>query len=215
MTHRTAPDGADVDPEQLVGRPLQARGRHQVRRILAAARRVLEARGHGATTTNHVASEAGISPGSLYQYFDNLDAILDGVAAQYLMEYEAVAASIPNLSSDAELDDTVDNVVDPLLAFNLANPSLSRLLADSAAAGRLASSHARLNARIRAHLNDALRAALPDEADADVVVDMSTAIFKATLPHVLDTDGDEREAWITELKRALRAYLAAQPRTGA
>ncbi len=63
--------------------PRQARSRVTVRRILDAASGVLQERGYDGFTTNRIAEAAGISPGSLYQYFPNKDAILNAMVAEY------------------------------------------------------------------------------------------------------------------------------------
>lgn len=47
-----------------------------VERILSAAARVLEDSGYQDASTNRIAREAGISPGSLYQYYPDKDAIV-------------------------------------------------------------------------------------------------------------------------------------------
>jgi AcrR family transcriptional regulator len=56
--------------------PQQARAVDTQARILDAARRVFATHGYAAGTTNRIAEEAGLSVGSLYQYFPNKDAIL-------------------------------------------------------------------------------------------------------------------------------------------
>src|SRR5262250_3813203 len=56
--------------------PSQARSAWTVDLILEAAAQVLEARGEDALTTKTVAERAGVSIGTLYQYFPNRDAIL-------------------------------------------------------------------------------------------------------------------------------------------
>ncbi len=56
--------------------PRQPRGHETQARILDAARRVFATHGYAAGTTNRIAAEAGLSIGSLYQYFPNKDAIL-------------------------------------------------------------------------------------------------------------------------------------------
>lgn len=66
--------------------PSQQRSRQTVERILDAAARLLDERGYAATTTNHVAELAGVSIGSLYQYFPNKDALLVALAEQHLEE---------------------------------------------------------------------------------------------------------------------------------
>ena len=60
--------------------PSQARSAWTVDLILQAAAQVLEARGEDALTTKTVAERAGVSIGTLYQYFPNRDAILLALA---------------------------------------------------------------------------------------------------------------------------------------
>lgn len=57
-------------------RPVQQRSRFTVDQILEAAARVFAERGYAGATTNHIAERAGVSIGSLYQYFPNKDTIL-------------------------------------------------------------------------------------------------------------------------------------------
>jgi AcrR family transcriptional regulator len=63
--------------------PQQERSRLMVERIVAAGRTVLIERGFDGATTNRIAEAAGISPGSLYQYFPDKEAILAEVVDRY------------------------------------------------------------------------------------------------------------------------------------
>ncbi|MBL7494763.1 TetR/AcrR family transcriptional regulator [Frankia sp. CNm7] len=69
-------------------RPAQDRSRLTVEAILEAGAQLLAARGYSATTTNHVAERAGVSIGSLYQYFPNKDALVVALAEQHLDQVE-------------------------------------------------------------------------------------------------------------------------------
>ncbi len=82
-------------------RPRQRRSEETVARILDAAARIFDERGYRATTTNHVAEEAGVSVGSLYQYFPNKDALLTGLTERHLED-----ALPPMLELGAWLDRT-------------------------------------------------------------------------------------------------------------
>ena len=62
--------------------PVQARSQATVDTILDAAARVLVRDGYGAFTTNRVAARAGVSVGSLYQYFPNKEALLAKLKAR-------------------------------------------------------------------------------------------------------------------------------------
>lgn len=61
-------------------RPRQNRSLYKVELIFEAALRLLEAEGLGGLTTNAIAAAAGVSIGTLYQYFPNKAAILDALA---------------------------------------------------------------------------------------------------------------------------------------
>lgn len=54
-----------------------------VARILDGAEQVLISDGYDGASTNRIADAAGISPGSLYQYFENKDAIVAAVIDRY------------------------------------------------------------------------------------------------------------------------------------
>lgn len=71
-------------------RPRQARSRQMVDALLQAAAEVVAEQGLAHTTTNHVAERAGVSIGSLYQYFESKDALIEALMAQ--QESELVAA---------------------------------------------------------------------------------------------------------------------------
>jgi AcrR family transcriptional regulator len=64
-------------------RPVQTRSKQTVERILDAAAHVFGERGY-AGTTNHVAERAGVSIGSLYQYFPDKDALLVALHDRHL-----------------------------------------------------------------------------------------------------------------------------------
>ena len=59
--------------------PQQSRSRVTVSTILDAAVRVLDQEGADAATTTRIAEVAGVSVGTLYQYFGNRDSILDAL----------------------------------------------------------------------------------------------------------------------------------------
>ena len=59
----------------------QKRGLFRVEEILAAAGTLFAERGYDNVTTNMIAARAGVSPGSLYQFFPNKEAIAQAFAA--------------------------------------------------------------------------------------------------------------------------------------
>ena len=74
--------------------PKQARSRQLVADLLAAAGRVLARGGAHRFTAARVAEEAGVSVGSLYQYFPNKEAILFRLQAEEWQETGGLLAGI-------------------------------------------------------------------------------------------------------------------------
>ena len=64
--------------------PRQARSLYKVELMLEAALQLLEQGEIGALTTNAVAAKAGVSIGTLYQYFGDKQALLDALVAREL-----------------------------------------------------------------------------------------------------------------------------------
>src|SRR3954447_10769421 len=69
--------------------PRQDRSRATVDAILEAAARVLVKQGFERTTTNRVAEAAGVSVGSLYQYFPSQEALVAALVAGHVLERSA------------------------------------------------------------------------------------------------------------------------------
>ena len=73
-------------------KPSQARSRRAVDAIIEASAQVLERRGYQGATTNRIAERAGVSVGTLYQYFNNKDdifnALIEREAAIFLRAIE-------------------------------------------------------------------------------------------------------------------------------
>ncbi|HVL00200.1 MAG TPA: TetR/AcrR family transcriptional regulator [Dongiaceae bacterium] len=62
--------------------PQQKRSREMVSRLLEATGATIAERGLDNTTTNHIAERAGVSIGSLYQYFPDKDALVEALLVQ-------------------------------------------------------------------------------------------------------------------------------------
>lgn len=91
----------DVTPRK---RPRQQRAREMERAILGAAERVLVEDGAAAFNTNRVAEVAGVSVGSLYQYFPNKAAILFRLHVQENATTFAAVAALLNDEARAPVD---------------------------------------------------------------------------------------------------------------
>lgn len=109
-------------------RPRQARATHTVEAILEAAARILEGQGLSAFNTNAVAERAGVSIGTLYQYFPAKEAIL---VALIRRKREGLLAALRAAAEEGRgltLVETVTRLVSAALSLQRQRPGLARSL---------------------------------------------------------------------------------------
>jgi len=200
--------------------PRQARSRRTRDRLLAAAARVFSERGYAGGTTNHIAAEAGVSVGSLYQYFPNKDAILADLMRAHVAEGVALvgerlaAVGSPSATSAADgLAGRLRPFVDAAIDNHRGDPGLHRVLFEEAPrpGAVLEELHALEDAAVAA-ATDLLRAdpdvRVPDPALAAWFV--VAAIESLTHRYIGSHRGDlDLDAFGDELTRMLAAYLRA------
>ena len=95
--------------------PRTGTGADIVESILAAAEWVIDREGLPRFTTNRVAERAGVSVGSLYQYFPNKEAVLAELARRLEHRTREQLLDILDASSGVPLATTAARVVDALL----------------------------------------------------------------------------------------------------
>jgi AcrR family transcriptional regulator len=180
--------------------------------ILDAAAAVFASAGYEAATTSAIASTAGISPGSLYQFFADKDAIADALAARYMARMRDVreSAFVPDLAK-APLDRMIGRLVDPFVEFNIANPGFQALFTDPAAAARVGGAMQQLHESVVEQFDGLIGARAPSLSSQDRrrCARVSVQMFRALLPDILASAVPERSHLVRELKRALLAYLTA------
>jgi AcrR family transcriptional regulator len=111
--------------------PRQQRSRVTVDVIVEAATRVLARRGWARFTTNEIAAVAGVSVGSLYQYFPNKLAIAEAIRQRHLDEVlVALSGSGEGDSEAVALDQRVERFVDGVIVAHSVDQALHRVLVD-------------------------------------------------------------------------------------
>lgn len=108
--------------------PRQRRSQVMVDVILQAAARVLAKSGWAKFNTNEVARIAGVSIGSLYQYFPNKLALAEAIREQHLAAILQVLAGA--VIDEDSLTVRIDRLIEGIIAAHLINPSLHRVLLD-------------------------------------------------------------------------------------
>lgn len=191
--------------------PRQARSRATVDAIVGAGARVLGERGWAGFTTNEVADVAGVSIGSLYQYFPDKLALIDAIRQRHL---DDVLAVVRELGSEGKpLVRRVDDLVRGMIAAHSIHPALHRVLLDEVPSDAGARSAHRVFEseylqRYRA-IVAALRSAGDVQADADH--DMMVQVLSSAVEGVIH--GAARRGTLAspalrhELVAMIHAYL--------
>jgi AcrR family transcriptional regulator len=105
--------------------PTQSRATETVNAVLEAAARILERYGFEGYTTNAIAERAGVSIGSLYQYFPGKDAI---TVALIERECARLLADVSEAESLVDHRDAIDHLICAAVAHQMRRPRLARLL---------------------------------------------------------------------------------------
>ncbi len=110
--------------------PQQARAQETVRAILEATVQILDREGLDAATTTRIAEVAGVSIGSLYQYFSHRDAVLKALQDR---EFERTLQMMQRVLADVNLEEapekTITDVLRSLAELYMESPGLHRVLA--------------------------------------------------------------------------------------
>jgi AcrR family transcriptional regulator len=111
--------------------PAQQRSRATVDGIVAATARVLVRDGYDSLSTNRVAKEAGVSVGSLYQYFPGKEALVAAVMERYASRLqENIAERMKSAPPAATAEDVATEMIRAMLVAQQAEPRLHRALVE-------------------------------------------------------------------------------------
>jgi len=108
--------------------PSQARSRATVDAIIQAGARVLADRGWAGFTTNGVADVAGVSIGSLYQYFPDKLSLVEAIRRHHFDEVLAVMRE--TRKGGRPLSQQAEALVQGMIGAHSVNPDLHRVLLD-------------------------------------------------------------------------------------
>lgn len=186
--------------------PRQARAAATIETILDAAFQLLERDGARKLTTNHIAARAGVSVGTIYQYFRDKDDILAALAERHTT---AIRDGIADLViREPQGAGTMRHIVDLVMRSFEGEPATRAALMDAA--------HRR-NERTLQHHHTAFLAALDGKAEdlqriltperAFVLTHAPVTILRAAL---IESDlGLDPAKLADELTRLLESYVIA------
>lgn len=181
---------SDANPRR---KPRQARSQAMVDAILEATARLLVEVGYDKASTNRIAKRAGVSVGSLYQYFPNKQALVASLAERHVgAQLEMVTRALAE-KADAPIEALCREVIAALIAAQQIDPALQRVLIEQAPVDTIEGMLRQAEAALQAHIIARRGDEIPDpEIAAFLVVRLvDSAICAAVLrrPELLE---DER-----------------------
>ena len=111
-------------------RPRQARSRATVDAVLEATARVLVKRGFDGLTTNLVAEAAGVSIGSLYQYFPNKAALVGALIEKHVDAMQSLALAELTRVAQLPMPEAIRSVIEVMIRAHAVSPELHRVLTE-------------------------------------------------------------------------------------
>jgi AcrR family transcriptional regulator len=171
--------------------PQQDRARRRVAHVLDTADHLLATEGPDALTTTRVAEAAGISVGSLYQWFPDREAIAEALALRYAEDFSHVVD---------ELDADVGAIVDAFADAFRAAPGFRAMWFGGLRTQRLRD--------VTRPALDRIAETLAARWDAPVpVATVGVTAADALLRHAFRVDADGDPETLAEAKLLLTAYL--------
>jgi len=110
-------------------RPTQRRAQQTVDAVLDAVVRVLKREGFRAVTTNRIAEVAGVSIGSVYQYFPDKQAIFVALHQRHIDQIDRVVETKLIEHAESPLDELIGAMIDGMIEAHNSDSELYELLA--------------------------------------------------------------------------------------
>ena len=111
-------------------RPRQERSRATVDSVLEATARVLVKHGFDGLTTNLVAETAGVSIGSLYQYFPNKAALVGALIEKHVEDMTSQLLSALTRVAQLPVAEAIRSVIELMIRAHAVEPELHRVLTE-------------------------------------------------------------------------------------
>ncbi|PMS17081.1 TetR family transcriptional regulator [Trinickia dabaoshanensis] len=178
--------------------PSQARSEETVASIVEAAAQVLESEGFEGFNTNAVARRAGVSIGSLYQYFPGKDALTVALIRRETKRFhDDMAVALTLRSAKAALEYLIGAAV----RQQLQRPVLAKLLDMEESRPGLAGEVGKLD--LEALFATVVQRAIPKHTRPEVAAGDLFAITRG----MVDAAGQRGETDLEDLERRLKAAL--------
>ena len=192
----------------------QERSRVTVDALLEATARILVKEGYDRASTNKIAATAGVSIGSLYQYFPSKEALVAAVAERHAEQGMALARETFARVADSPVETAIRELVTLSVQAHSIDPELHRVLAEQVPrTGRLENvealtreAHRRVRSYLEAHRDEL------DIEDLDIaaficVTTVESLTHDAVLDHPELLTGRKAQQLVDDVTRLVVRYL--------
>ena len=172
-------------------RPKQERSRAMVDAIMEATAQVLIEQGYDNASTNRIAKRAGVSVGSLYQYFPDKKALVSELAHRHVQEQTRLIALALEQTGKKPLPELARGVLRGVTAAHGPNPALHKVLVEQSPVGAIQELLLGIEVVVRGYIErhrDEVRVKDPEIAAFLLVTLVDAALCRAVLyrPELLD-----------------------------
>lgn len=191
----------------------QKRSQATVEALLDATARVLTKEGYDRASTNRIAATAGVSVGSLYQYFPNKEALVAALVARHNLEMLQLLRHALKEVASLDLATAIRELVGAAVDAHLVDSALHRIFAEQVPRmGQLAKIEALQGETfllVKAYLEQRRHEISVRDLDSATsicvtTVEALTHEFVINKPNTLDGD---RDRFIDEVTRLIVGYL--------
>lgn len=173
--------------------------------IIEAAARILEWRGHDGPTTNAVAERAGVSIGTLYQYFPDKEALLGALIAR---ETSLLINGAEAARSESAGTAAFAMLIHAAVEHQLRRPALARILDFEEARLPLDIDTRRVRERLHVILAELLsRPDLPRQANLATATADVAAIIRGMVDAAGEREETRQDALLARVQQAVFGYL--------
>ena len=160
--------------------PTQARARETVDAILEAASQVLIAHGYEGATTARIAARAGVSVGSLYQYFPNKESVVGALIERHADALVSTMQAILRSAADVTLEERVRAAIAAAITAQRLDPRLHKILHEQVPRVAKGPTTARANQALTLELERVLRSHA-DELDPSVEPGIAAVVIETAI----------------------------------
>jgi len=188
--------------------PKQERSRALVDAVVEATARVISSDGVDRLTTNRVAEVAGVSVGSLYQYFSDKTSLVEAARGQYDRDFEERIRGLLSRLADLPVREAVSEWVELMVRIHAENPTLHNGLAAEVPEDARAPMLELFAGFLAARPHEIRR---PDPVlAAEVMLLSAEALIHGTALRSPERLGDA--SFVAEIRDILLRYILAEPR---